>query len=368
MLIFLISLEGCHHSGKKTTNIPLTVEIQENNTGFTQDIFEPPLIVIPQTTDQSLLGRIEKMILNDSVIFMKDTQRQTIWAFDTLGRYMFNIAPQGRGPGEYVSLTDFTVNRQDKELIVYASTPGKLLFYDFSGKFKSEIPLTGYYDEITYYAGKLVCITARMTDYDHYIHTYRITDGQLTEESKTDLPYQCKNSFYAYGAQLQCSKHLHFTRRNDPTIYRYTPNGPQVLFRINFGKHSLPAQLSDKEISDTEYSTLMRNYITSIINLKEMSGKYFFTTNYPGIFLITEAPLQIKYIHHFKDKELGIFQNALIPLEETSNNRLAFQKKVSDLKVETSFPGKRPGWFTEKVNQMNEDDNPVLFFYRVKPE
>lgn len=251
-----------------------------------------------------------------------------------------------------------TLNRERKELILYASLPGKFLIYDLKGNFKYEVAVSEYYREIAFHEGRLAAVTGLSNDVQSYLHLFCLADRQITDIQRVDLPHICKNSFYIKGAQLLLSGQLYFTRRNDPVIYRCTDGKAEAVFDIDFGKYNPPASLQQGlKISDQEYSRLLKEgYVTSIVNVKETPGSFFFTTFLSGI----------DFIPRLKDEKLGIFLYEMIPFEDPDNRYIAFSKTVANLKVEMTLPAKRPDGFKERVRKMKDDDNPVLILYPVK--
>lgn len=134
------------------------------------------------------------------------------------------------------------------------------------------------------------------------------------------------------------------------------------------GKYNPPASLQQGlKISDQEYSRLLKEgYVTSIVNVKETPGSFFFTTFLSGMFVIRKDSSRIDFIPRLKDEKLGIFLYEMIPFEDPDNRYIAFNKTVANLKGEMALPAHRPDGFEERVRKMKEDDNPVLILYPVK--
>ena len=75
-------------------------------------------IVFPETTDRSLISMINKIVLTPERIFLFDIQDKKILLFTRRGKFITDIRPHGRGPGEWLGITDFTVDETDREIIV----------------------------------------------------------------------------------------------------------------------------------------------------------------------------------------------------------------------------------------------------------
>lgn len=361
ILVILISMASCRTSPQ----VPATVLTAETNKKISpiQVHFNAPLIVFPETTEASILGGIEKIILEDSLLFVQDRQTQKVVAFDTTGKYRFHIAPEGKGLGEYTTLQNIIINRENSELFLYASTPTKLLAYDFNGQFKYEIACD-YWDGIALSGNKLVAIQHR--DTAHYLCSYNIKDRQLHDPHPIDFPHLCQNSVYIAGFQIMNSEHLHFTRRNDPTIYRYTEDGPSALFEIDFGEKNMPKPLRTAKVSSEEYVDMQRKYVTSIVNVKEMQGIYTFST-FSDRYLIDTTERKVKNISRLRDTSLQIILLSMIPCEDNRNRMLAFEESAATLKMLADTYGNRmPTAFRDSINKLTEDSNPVLLFYPIK--
>ena len=91
--------------------------------------------VIPlETTDSSVMGDIMKVISAKGRIFVAPWNGKSIFIFDRSGKYLSRIDKEGRGPGEYLKISDFMVTEEPEEIVVYARE-GKLNFYDWDGNF-----------------------------------------------------------------------------------------------------------------------------------------------------------------------------------------------------------------------------------------
>ena len=88
-----------------------------------------------ETTDESLVGNISKLIYEDGKLIVVDKGNNKILVFDAAtGKFLNCIGHQGRGPKEFISLRDVVV--ADGKL--YVLDMGKILTYKLSGEFVGE--------------------------------------------------------------------------------------------------------------------------------------------------------------------------------------------------------------------------------------
>lgn len=88
-----------------------------------------------ETTDESLVGNISKLLYEDGKLIVVDKENNKILVFDAAtGKFLNCIGHQGRGPKEFISLRDVVV--ADGKL--YVLDMGKILTYKLSGEFVGE--------------------------------------------------------------------------------------------------------------------------------------------------------------------------------------------------------------------------------------
>jgi hypothetical protein len=93
---------------------------------------------VPLETDTAcLVQSITNAFLTDSFIFISDYNR--LLKFDINGKYLKKIGSKGRGPGEYPSLGNFIIDKNNREIYVLSSRI--ILVYDFDGNFVKDFKI-----------------------------------------------------------------------------------------------------------------------------------------------------------------------------------------------------------------------------------
>ena len=62
-----------------------------------------------ETTEESLIARVDKIISKAPYIYILDSRQKVIFIFDYDGHYLTKIDKIGRAGGEYASIEDFDV-------------------------------------------------------------------------------------------------------------------------------------------------------------------------------------------------------------------------------------------------------------------
>ncbi len=86
-------------------NLPPAGEDLLNVSNFADTVLYVPL----ETTEESLIGNISGLWINDSIMLVSTGNR--LLMFSESGKYMHQVGSNGRGPGEYNYIYHFDVIR-----------------------------------------------------------------------------------------------------------------------------------------------------------------------------------------------------------------------------------------------------------------
>ena len=112
------------------------------NTSFLLSTLYKSVKLVPLETNRfCLIGRICKMQVIDNFILVMDNQiANSLYVFNREGRFIRKIGGVGQGPGEYISIADFTINTENKTVYIQDGRLSRILKYDLAtGKFIQSI-------------------------------------------------------------------------------------------------------------------------------------------------------------------------------------------------------------------------------------
>lgn len=95
-----------------------------------------------ESTPESFLADITKIIVHNNEIYVKDTYMNAgygIRVFSEDGRYLRHIGRSGKGPGELIRITDFTI--RDSLIYIADGNSEKMAVYTTEGRFLEDISL-----------------------------------------------------------------------------------------------------------------------------------------------------------------------------------------------------------------------------------
>lgn len=101
-----------------------------------------------EKTDSSLLGVVSSVEVFENRIIVKDMLvSKGIYIFDRKGRFIRRPTVMGQGPQEFITLSDFKINKKKKELVVLDRYAKTMTFFDLDGNFieRKKIDFIGEY-------------------------------------------------------------------------------------------------------------------------------------------------------------------------------------------------------------------------------
>ena len=145
LLIGVFVLLGCSSNKKQEpiskSGIPvinLSEDVSTVPSLLLSEAAEKLEIVPLEMTDESVLSDITEMQVTDHNIWIDHGREFYIYRFSRTGKFLNRIGSIGQGPGEYVNYLTFLVDEDQKEVYIFSTNNG-VLVYDFEGGFKKQI-------------------------------------------------------------------------------------------------------------------------------------------------------------------------------------------------------------------------------------
>jgi len=97
--------------------------------------FKSPKTIILETKKESLIGNINKLQVFDEYIYILDRRHaKSLFVFDLDGCFVRKIGGFGRGPGEYIQLSDFTLDTENRFIFLLDDISRRVIKYSLDGK------------------------------------------------------------------------------------------------------------------------------------------------------------------------------------------------------------------------------------------
>lgn len=86
------------------------------------------------------IGMVDKVVIFDHKLFVLDSDfAKKLFVYDLLqnGKFLFSIGDRGKGPGEFLHFTDFTIDSLNNQILTIDSNQKKISYFDLNGTFVS---------------------------------------------------------------------------------------------------------------------------------------------------------------------------------------------------------------------------------------
>ena len=334
-----------------------------------------------ETNNKSLLGNIDKLIIHSNRFYILDkNQARSVFIFDKKGNHINTIAAIGRGPKEYVSLGNMTVDKYNNEIVLLDDSSYALLYYDLDGNFlrRDKIGIRMFdfarisKDDFILFSGS--AFNRQLPDAEFFGIT--IGDpakgikwkGFKLDEFFRELHIMGNNHFYQkdtcifYSGPFTNEVYQIFPDGNAKLRYKFIfPNGNETLYK-NTGKVAF--EFISEAVRRDMWYCLGNNFI-------ETDGFMISCfTKGDKMVLLTYDKTAKEYIATFTSvfPGSGRVVGNLIPVTSDGECLFAVINQSSIMNYKSMIKaGKIPaGWkLPEILSERQENDNPVIVKYTI---
>ena len=320
-----------------------------------------------ETTAQSRLGQIRKVVTTAEHIIMDDLNECGIVIFTRQGKFVKRI-PNGKKPEQLYRLYDIDFNTQTNELIAYKHS--FLLIFDKEGNFLrfKYLPI-GFLNMAAtpdgYVLKSLVGQNKNLGDKSNYRLQFINKDLKLNAVA---LPDKESKAFSAKSYLYRVADLVKITAEISDTIYQYNPKDNKLAaeFILDYD-HKLPrSYIYGKDFSVFENAIRNHNYNYCI-------GDYIETT-YHNVFFISNKTANVVV---YRDKHSGNMVGGSIAQSKQGLPFLAFPDTFYDDQLikyyyprESDYEVLKEMPFLSEANKKKSEsfkkgDNPILIYYKL---
>lgn len=383
ILIGLLSFIGCHTASDSGNLNPNITYIRPNDlreiSTFNVTLFLDSCSYIPlETSDNLLIGRVEQLEISNQYIFFINSN-DSLYVFDRQGHFLNTVGTKGRGPREYVSIHSYTMTPACDTVIIFDHS--KLSFYTRDNRFIRTINLDKYVRDKTHpnrsinsifhvQPGKLL-LKYDITDkdnifysiFDYYNHSLK-NIATLPVSFQMEAP-DCRVNLSFFKVSRWQETITCPILYND-TLFQYISGSLTPRFVVNALKEKMVPDKLLRQQNGKILSEVFQSIIKSglfIRNIDE-SENYFFII-YNG-----KEPLELIWNKH-SHKGLLIKLNpefnghTFAPMAVSPLAILNEDKNFFDNNGNRYYPD--PRGIIPIKSQLQEDDNPVIVLYHLKP-
>ncbi len=373
--IILLSLcfitSGCHNTNdknKRREGIQFKLSLEQDITFLPADsIFGEKWIVPLETTDENIISQIDKLEIYNDCFYILDNTQDIIFIFDKSGRYITKIADFGRGPDEYLRISDFHID--DRMIYVLAGGNRKIMCYDPEGKWLKSFPTTYGGDNITT-DSSYVYVNYNFNNPQGYnVGVYSKKDYSLVKQYKS-YPRQQYGISFGHKAWTNYNNQVYASFHYEYNIYRLTPDTCTVFASLDCGADKMyPPDWNTFSPQQEEEYDKQKGGIIDLPIVSPVQSIYFTSRYMIFTFIYTSLEYTVIQDRSTQQVRYGVlkpttyywnimcnkiyFSDEYMVLPENASNIISYRSKVPSAKEEWAL-------------NLKEDDNPCLYFYTWK--
>jgi len=343
-------------SQKKNQFDSIKIDIDHSKNIDPQIITNSIQLIKLETSRESMIGKPKKLVIHQGDIFILDSKQQALLKFDSKGKFITKIHRIGKGPGEYIRISDFCIDKKHDQIILLANGRD-LLFYSCNGDFIKHINLGNLFCHfLTYLEDDNILLYSETSEYRFYHYSHK--DKKIIQRNIKGNDFIQKTGM----------GHLYtpFFQNNDDSysftdIYSYkifNISSKEVLCKsLDFGKYSYKIEKLPLDIGKNSYK---EHYLKLASEGKYALNIFYFfeTSDYTFVSYLFDRRTQTSILDK-KSKNNYRFDQYQFP-EVIYYKDDCLHGLVEPLSIGSYIP---KGFEIDTFN-VNINDNPVVITYQ----
>ena len=154
LLFLVVCFRSVYTSDKIAKIIPVNPEKSLDGIPLSSLVSNVNYVFLEETSG-SVIGAIDKVLVREDKYFILDREiAKGVFCFNSKGKFLFKIDDIGRGPGQNIKITDFSLG-EDK-IYIFDASGKKISVYSMSGGFLKAIPINASGKEFHYTQGQFL--------------------------------------------------------------------------------------------------------------------------------------------------------------------------------------------------------------------
>lgn len=377
ILLYFFCFLGCLVACNKQTisTADVIIPVNESSSSINEnEHFKSTRFVALETNDNSLISFISKILFHEDFIAIVDKNTHKICIFDHNGKHIKTISRRGRGPQEYISMSDVSIDVDNNRFVIYDDRGQKFLFYSYDGEWLMNIPYLFTVQNFVIADGYIYLTNYHTTRNDKNFVTRISLENDFAIEHIATFTAPQKSNLFVNGTSISYSnKQILVSSRFDNTVYKVVNNKLLPKYSFDFGDANCANIVNQYDGDELEniLTDRQRGYIYGITNVKENDRYTIFTTNIPGFTIYDKQSRKANSYSSIKVDSVLFSSSVSAPTENADNLYISILRPTiisrmkSNEKYEILYKENRAD-FQKIIDNAKEDDNPILFIHELK--
>lgn len=280
LLSLFFLLAACTEKKVRQDDAVITLQVDWKHIGdkwdYSSIVEDSVRIISLEDRNDCLIGEITELILQNDLIYIADNLSKSVFVFDLNGKLISRVHAVGSGPGEYVTISGFTVF--DDRMIVFDHMLRRLLIYDSSGRFIRSIDTSAVWGEDLFVLGKYIYLFNNDSYSDSgYYHLFVIDPTDNNKIGKyfpfTGWEDNCGWGILSYYTKLK--DEALFTCFPYDTLYQVKNKQISPCYVVDFGEKRLPRSYIYGDSRQALTTAVRDNYVTGIEKISQSEAYIF---------------------------------------------------------------------------------------------
>ncbi len=246
-----------------------------------EQVREPEYIRLKSVEHESMLGNIDDIKFSGGKIYVKDWSNKRLAVFTAHGEWNGSISRRGRGPGEYLNISDFDVS-SDGDIYIIDGTADKMLVYNSEFRCIRDIALPFEIDNLKVIDPDKYLIAVASWENGEFSGTQLMTSDSLfnkREEISRYTEYFDDNFWLSSSFIVTSEEGFFFHRHVNDSVYNISSNGElEKIYFFDMGSSSVPLKKRNN-IGELFESGELKNY-SALITFTVVGKKYIYGMMY----------------------------------------------------------------------------------------
>jgi hypothetical protein len=346
----------------------LSVDIDRRDKVSLFDLFHRVELIPLETTDESLIKEIRKVICANENCYVLDYKQQILFCFDGSGKFVRQISKRGEGPEEFLNIRDFSINESAQTIEILSPTGAYRYSYDYAGKLldkyilKGKIPHYQCFIDVSDSLSLYWSLTSNETTPQVYV--YSKEKKAFIDEFYRDKPIlntMAQSVFFKFAGKSFYYKPFY------SEVYAFDENRLTVDYKWDFGAKTMSIQTYDIPEGDDQFKLiepLQNGSIPYFFNEQMQTDLYYYTR------IVSRLKTTTHIFYDKRNHAVRVFdrfeENVLFnPVFWCNDYVLGFSSPFYSIdRLVTADILDEAG--RQHLQNLTEDDNPCLIKYYFK--
>lgn len=403
-LLFIVFLVLCFSACKRrkpnqeqTKIKTYNIDVDNCYDNRLSDCLEIEKIIPLETTTESLIKRVSRVHVNNNEIIVFDRSSDNVLRFDDKGRFIGSVGAKGKGPNEYLQITDCYISKSHDTIAIYDGFKNSVCFYNRDNEVVKNQKVESFFGDVCIWNNKQVLYFGRKNrnippkTKASNLCIYDFNGRLLNEAFFYDRNEFTQTRFKKYNSLYTLKDgSINIQRYFNDTIFIY--DGKKITPRLYFdlGEYKLPFKEKQEKLkkAQKDYRKFMKlisknRYFVNNRSIWLETDDFIYTkrrsTKSAVIHIIIDKKTDKVFVNNYMSQPL-VWKSLTTPIGvafKDDNAYLVFVLRSTSLPKYEGKYKKEFDWykenfpeeaklFQEKMRTVDKNDNPCLVLAKFK--